>query len=777
MKKKYTIQHASMYMFAGICFLLYSHLGMTQTADEKNVRGPNLSAIIDDGTPADSKSAAFNVISDSTRSPLPPASPDYYNYNTNGFNNSYPMNIADGKEVQLLYLPGDFNQPSPAPAGNISSISFRIADSYPLGPATYTDLTIKMGQSNITSFTGGSLYTGTLTTVYYKATVTLTGIAGEWMTVPLDTPFPYDPDQSLIIDIGQCDVTGAPGFSLCFTYLTDNRRNWSLGGCPFIYFTSDNSVYHLGISYETVPFYYNYSTNGYNNSFPWNIASGKEVQLLYLQGDFNQPSPAPAGNISSISFRIADTYPLGPATYTDLTIKMGQSTITSFTAGSLYTGTLTTVYFRASVTLTGIAGEWMTIPLDTPFPYDPAQSLIIDIGQCDVTGGQGFSSCFTNATDNRRNWSVGGCPFVYAGSNASVYHLGIIVEPFYNDTVTIGTGTSTCSYPYHTFWMDSRTQFLLTAEEIIAAGGSPGAIQQVGFNVDSYYSFPMNNFNIRMQNTSLTSMTNWITSDWTTCYTGTYTVPGSGWQMIQLQTPFDWDGSNLLVEICFDNTSYSSSSLVYGSTVSNMCVHQAQDNASGCDLTGGSIMTERPNFRFVEIPRVMTLHGTVSDTKCYNAMQTIIVAGGGNTFNVVSGGSVTLIAGKNIILLPTTTVESGGYMHAYISTDFCGTLPTAIVAAPVGTEETNQPLKQENSFFKVYPNPTTGDFTLEIFDDVPETATVKIEIYGMQGEGLLYEQFSGEKKHELSLNSKPSGIYYIRVFIGEVSGSVKIIKR
>jgi hypothetical protein len=104
---------------------------------------------------------------------------------------------------------------------------------------------------------------------------------------------------------------------------------------------------------------------------------------------------------------------------------MGQSTITSFTTGSLYTGTLTTVYYKASVTLTGLAGEWMTITLDTPFAYDPAQSLIIDIGQCGVPGATGFSSCYTNTTDNRRIWSVGGCPFVYAGVNSSVYHLGI----------------------------------------------------------------------------------------------------------------------------------------------------------------------------------------------------------------------------------------------------------------------------------------------------------------------------------------------------------------
>jgi hypothetical protein len=201
---------------------------------------------IDDGTPTSSKSGTGNTEPNGTRGTL--SLPEYYNYNTNGSNNSFPFNIPGGKDVQLLYLAGDFNQPSPAPAGNITSLSFRIGDTYPLGPWTYTDLTIKMGQSNITSFTSGSFYTGSLTTVYYRASVSLTGIPGDWMTITLDSPFAYDPAQSLIVDIGQCDVIGATGFSACFTNLTGNRRIWSAGGCPFVSPTANASVYHLGIN-------------------------------------------------------------------------------------------------------------------------------------------------------------------------------------------------------------------------------------------------------------------------------------------------------------------------------------------------------------------------------------------------------------------------------------------------------------------------------------------------------------------------------------------------
>jgi len=179
------------------------------------------------------------------------------------------------------------------------------------------------------------------------------------------------------------------------------------------------------ITTAQTPQYYNYNTSGTANSFPFNVSAGKQAQFLYLPGDFNQPTPAPVGYISSISIRINDAYPLGPWTYTEFTIKMGQSTITDFGTGNFYTGSLSTVYYRASVTLTGTAGDWMTIELDNPFYYNPAQSLIVDISQCSAPGATGYSMSTTPLSGNRRIYSVGGCPFAYQGTAASVCNLGL----------------------------------------------------------------------------------------------------------------------------------------------------------------------------------------------------------------------------------------------------------------------------------------------------------------------------------------------------------------
>jgi len=185
----------------------------------------------------------------------------------------------------------------------------------------------------------------------------------------------------------------------------------------------------LNGSANAQPQYYNYTGPGDgSNSFPFNISGGKDVQMLYLPGEFNQPTAAPTGNITSISFYMNGGF--GPATYTDLTLKLGQSAITTLTPGAFYSGSLTTVYYRSSVTLTASAGSWLTITLDTPFAYDPTRSLIIDIGHCNGTGTLGGTCAFKELSGVRRVWSSGGCPFTpYASSSVYVYHVGFTLTP------------------------------------------------------------------------------------------------------------------------------------------------------------------------------------------------------------------------------------------------------------------------------------------------------------------------------------------------------------
>jgi hypothetical protein len=167
---------------------------------------------------------------------------------------------------------------------------------------------------------------------------------------------------------------------------------------------------------------------------------------------------------------------------------------------------------------------------------------------------------------------------------------------------------------------------------------------------------------------------------------------------------------------------------------------------------------------------------SITDTRCYNATQTIVVAGGTTTFTVQIGASVTMIAGQKISYLPGTKVIKGGYMRGYISTNgqYCTTPVPSMVATVTGEEEIRIIDRSVN--VKIYPNPTTSNFTLEL-SGVEKSEQINVEIYSMKGEKVKSAELKGELTHEFSLSDKPSGIYLIRVTTSNGSFTNRIVKR
>jgi hypothetical protein len=177
--------------------------------------------------------------------------------------------------------------------------------------------------------------------------------------------------------------------------------------------------------------------------------------------------------------------------------------------------------------------------------------------------------------------------------STSLYRFNIIAVT----SACIGTGTTSVAWPYNTYWWGSKTDMLYTASEILAAGGSAGVITKIGFDVVSASSQAMNGFQIKMQMTTATSLSGFAQIGWTTVYNGTYTVPGTGLQFVELQSPYYWNGQqNLLIEICFGNTSYTTATNVNASSVPGMTWEQHQDVSTGCSFTAGSSQSNRPNL-------------------------------------------------------------------------------------------------------------------------------------------------------------------------------------
>ena len=184
-----------------------------------------------------------------------------------------------------------------------------------------------------------------------------------------------------------------------------------------------------------------------------------------------------------------------------------------------------------------------------------------------------------------------------------------------------------------------------------------------------------------------------------------------------------------------------------------------------------------------DFPSTITLdEHTVADGEntCFDASETIITGGEGGWFWVQDGGNATLIAGQNIIMLPGTQVDAGGYLLARIAADehdFCG-IPKAMEYKhdDVITQIYAPDKSRNTGFFEVYPNPTQGYFTIELLlDEI--NSDILISIHNLQGSMLQALRLPSTRKHSLDISSHPPGIYLLRVTAGNNTDTVRLIKK
>jgi hypothetical protein len=173
------------------------------------------------------------------------------------------------------------------------------------------------------------------------------------------------------------------------------------------------------------------------------------------------------------------------------------------------------------------------------------------------------------------------------------------------------------------------------------------------------------------------------------------------------------------------------------------------------------------------VPSIIVTPGVY---ECFDASNTITV----QYFTVMNGGMVNLVAGQRILLLPGVHAQSGSYLHAWISSvDHCGIIPPPVLTASF--EETEISVMEEvpvfdtDQFFKVYPNPTTGLFTLEL-NVTDEYDKVRFEIFTMLGENLMHTELPLMSHYQFNISDLKRGVYLMRIVRGEEAGMVKLIK-
>jgi hypothetical protein len=157
-----------------------------------------------------------------------------------------------------------------------------------------------------------------------------------------------------------------------------------------------------------------------------------------------------------------------------------------------------------------------------------------------------------------------------------------------------------------------------------------------------------------------------------------------------------------------------------------------------------------------ECPITQTLAGTYSSNQKKAAMNQIT-----STNVIQSGAVVQFTASSSIKLNPTFNAQSGCTFTAKINNDPCdNSFRGRIRMLPEEpTEETIIQLRQEKIEIILYPNPSTGQFSIKILTKPMEN--ISIEIMDLAGRPVYTQAGLKGDIFFIDLSREPSGMYLV----------------
>jgi len=196
----------------------------------------------------------------------------------------------------------------------------------------------------------------------------------------------------------------------------------------------------------------------------------------------------------------------------------------------------------------------------------------------------------------------------------------------------------------------------------------------------------------------------------------------------------------------------------------NIALQGFAGTLSQCSVCHGYTPTGPGPHGIPAIKVLETGNITSGQQVCYNATQSVTVAGSGSSFVVNSGANVTMISGGLISFLPGTQVNQGGHLWGYITTKgrYCGSVLPPNRPQANDLEEITSFQEQTESKFSVFPNPTNDRFTVIPNNGIhPGALTVKL--ISMTGVELSESHVEADSPVSISLQGNQAGIYIVLI--------------
>jgi len=377
-------------------------------------------------------------------------------------------------------------------------------------------------------------------------------------------------DAAAIVYLAELNVTSTANYA-DFRQATIDAAGALFGECGQHQYTVDSAWYAVGVGDGYLPCIptITFMTPDTTVTEWANSAACPAAREIQIPIDFK--GPAPTGGDATATITVA-----GGTAVSGVDYALGTTTFT-FPAGST-----ATQYLPVTIFDNGAVHPNKTIVLN----------ITVDPGTSNVTATPIISNYTISIKSDDNRPDTG---------NTSLLAVG-----FYDGTI------SNKSSPFRSERSKARSQFLLTADMLSAAGMIPGApVTSIAFSVSAKNSTqPFSGYTVKMGNTSVPSLgtgTNWV-GGLTEVYNGNYTTT-SGWNTIPFNSgTFIWDGvSNVAIEVCFTNvTAGSNNDQVYGYQPSGYTPNTwvaSNTISSGCAASYSSATTSpaMPIMRFQQV--------------------------------------------------------------------------------------------------------------------------------------------------------------------------------